>query len=172
LRHRVFHFALRGVLEGLVRRVGGVFDELRDFDCVPEKHRRHLRDVACGSRTLANVAADQVREVGLASRTELQRKPHVARADAFHVATLLDHSQQDVVPLVKQRKLIADLIPVAAQPIAGSASEPCDCGAVARSAENALRGLKCTWNAPRISYLQAERQARKDPKLKPSYYFT
>ena len=108
LHHRVFHFALGGVLDGLFRRIAGVFDELRDFDGVPEKYRRHLRDVVDGARAAAQVATVHVREAGLASRTDLQRKPHVARADAFHVAALLDHGQQDVVPLVEQWKFVAD----------------------------------------------------------------
>ncbi len=38
----------------------------------------------------------------------MQRQAHVSRADAFHVAALLDHGQQDVVALVQQRKLVPD----------------------------------------------------------------
>jgi len=78
LHHRVFHFALGGVLDGLFRRIAGVFDELGDFDGVPEKYRRDLRDVVDGARAAAQVAAVHVGKAGLASRTDLQRKPHVA----------------------------------------------------------------------------------------------
>ena len=65
LHHRVFHFALGGVLDGFVGRVAGVFDELGDFDGVAEKYRRHLRDVVDGSGAAAEVAAVHVREAGL-----------------------------------------------------------------------------------------------------------
>ena len=70
-----------------------VFDELGDFHGVPEKYRRDLRDVVNGAGAAAQIAAVHIREAGFASRTNLQRKPHVARADAFHVAALLDHGQ-------------------------------------------------------------------------------
>jgi hypothetical protein len=110
LRHRVFHFALGRILDRLLRRIRRVLHELRDFHGVPEKYRSHLRHVVDGSRAAAQVAAVHVRQAGLAPRTNLQRKPHVPRADAFHVAALLDHRQQDVVPLVEQRQLVPHLL--------------------------------------------------------------
>ena len=108
LRHGVFHFALGGVLDGFLRRIRGVFHQLGDFHGVPEKYRRHLGHVVERAGTAAQVAAVHIGQAGLASWTNLQRQPHVARADAFNVAALLDHGQQDVVALVKQRKLVAD----------------------------------------------------------------
>jgi len=39
----------------------------------------------------------------------LQREAHVAGADAFDVAALLDHGEQDVIAFVKKREFVADL---------------------------------------------------------------
>ena len=99
-RLAAFSMAFSGALRG-------VFDELGDFHGVPEKYRRDLRDVVDGAGAAAQVAAVHIGEAGFASGTDLQRKPHVARADFFHVAALLDHGEQDVVPLVEQRKFVA-----------------------------------------------------------------
>jgi hypothetical protein len=98
LRHRVFHFTLGGVLDRFLGRVRGVLDELGDFYGVAEKYGRHLRDVVDRAGTAAQIA----------SGTNLQREAHVARADAFDIAALLDHGEQDVVAFVEERKFVAD----------------------------------------------------------------
>jgi len=109
LLHVVFHFALRGVLDGLLGRVRGIFDQLRNFYRVAEEDRRHLRDVVGCSRTAAEIAAVEIGEAGFASRTNLKWKPHVARADAFDVASLLNHGEKNVVAFVKERKFVPHL---------------------------------------------------------------
>ena len=74
-----------------------------------KKIGRDLRDVVDRAGAAAQIAAVHVGEAGFASGTNLQRQAHVARADAFDVAALLDHGEQDVVALVEQRKFVADL---------------------------------------------------------------
>jgi hypothetical protein len=103
-----FYFTLGGVLDGFLGRVGCVLDELGDFDGVAEKYGRHLRDVVDGAGTAAQIAAVHIGETCFASGTNLQREAHVARADAFDIAALLDHGEQDVVAFVEERKFVAD----------------------------------------------------------------
>ncbi|MFY9527881.1 MAG: hypothetical protein WBC04_13235 [Candidatus Acidiferrales bacterium] len=109
LRHRVFHFTLGCILDGLLRCIRGVLDELGDFDGVAEKDGGDLRHIVGGARAAAQVAAVHVGKTCFASGTNLQREPHVAGGNSFDVAALLDHGQQDVVPLVKQREFVPDL---------------------------------------------------------------
>ena len=108
LCHCVFHFALGGVLDRFLGRVRSVLDELGDFDGVAEKYGRHLRDVVHGAGTAAQITAVHIGEACFASGTNLQREAHVARADAFDIAALLDHGEQDVVAFVEERKFVAN----------------------------------------------------------------
>ena len=110
LLHPVGYFALGRVLNGLFARVRGVLQQLGDFHRELEENRRDLRHVVSRSRAAAQVAAIGVVGTRLAARNELQRQTHVTRTDFFHVAALLDHGQQDVVPLVQQRNLVPHLL--------------------------------------------------------------
>jgi hypothetical protein len=71
LRHRIFHFALGGVLDRFLGRVRSVLDELGDFDGVAEKYGRHLRHVVDGAGTAAQIAAVHIGETCFASGTDL-----------------------------------------------------------------------------------------------------
>ena len=95
--------------EGIDCRDVGRHARLRNFHRVAEENRRHLRDVVGGSRTAAKIAAVEIGEAGFASRTDLKRKPHVARADAFHVTSLLNHGEKNVVAFVEERKFVPHL---------------------------------------------------------------
>jgi hypothetical protein len=52
-----FHFAFGGVFDGLLGRIGAVFDELGDFDGVAEQYWRDLRHIVSGAGSAAQVAA-------------------------------------------------------------------------------------------------------------------
>jgi len=66
----------------------------------------------------AQIAAVHIREASFASWANLQGEAHIERADAFDIAALLDHREQDVVAFVQQGETCLGLFRVAIRQIA------------------------------------------------------